>query len=155
MDRGKLEVLMRLAMLEAAKAAEEGNYPFGAVMTDSNGMVLASAHNTQVVDRDPTAHAEINLIRRLAKEYDEEQFNLFTLFSNAEACSMCFSAAIKTGIRTFIFGAPSEPHMDPYLTVTEVAHHSLSRLDITYGVLQEECVKQIREIRERQGRLGQ
>jgi tRNA(Arg) A34 adenosine deaminase TadA len=155
MDRGKLEVLMRLAMLEAAKAAEEENYPFGAVMTDSNGMVLASAHNTQVVDRDPTAHAEINLIRRLAKEYDEEQFNLFTLFSNAEACSMCFSAAIKTGIRTFIFGAPSEPHMDPYLTVTEVAHHSLSRLDITYGVLQEECVKQIREIRERQGRLGQ
>ena len=146
---------MRLAMLEAAKAAEEGNYPFGAVMTDSDGLVLASAHNTQVVDRDPTAHAEINLIRQLAKEYDEEQFSCLTLISNAEACSMCFSAAIKVGIRTFIFGAPSEPHMDPYLTVAEAAKHSQSQLVITYGVLQEECVKQIKEIRERQGRLGQ
>jgi len=146
---------MRLAMLEAAKAAEEGNYPFGAVMTDSDGLVLASAHNTQVVDRDPTAHAEINLIRQLAKEYDEEQFSCLTLISNAEACSMCFSAAIKVGIRTFIFGAPSEPHMDPYLTVAEVARHSQSQLDITYGVLRDECAQQIKEIRERQGRLGQ
>lgn len=155
MEKNFNEELMRLAIQEAATAAEEGNYPFGAVMTDSDGLVLASAHNTQVVDCDPTAHAEINLIRRVAKEYDEKQFNLFTLVSNAEACSMCFSAAIKTGIRTFIFGAPSEPHMDPYLTVTEVAHHSLSQLDITYGVLMDECVQQIKEIRERQGRLGQ
>lgn len=124
-------------------------------MVDSDGLVLASARNTQVADRDPTAHAEIKLIRRLAKEYDEEQFNQFTMVSNAEACSMCFSAAVKAGIRTFIFGAPSEPHMDPYLTVAEVARHSQSQLDITYGVLGDECAQQIKEIRERQGRLAQ
>ena len=155
MDIQKHNELMRLAMQEAAKAAEEGNYPFGAVMTDADGLVLVAAHNTQVTDRDPTAHAEIILIRRLAREYDEEQFNRFTLVSNAEACSMCFSAAIKAGIRTFVFGAPSEPHMDPYLTAEEVARHSLSPLDITYGVLLDDCVQQIKDIRERQGRLGQ
>ena len=124
-------------------------------MTDSDGLVLASAHNTQVVDRDPTAHAEINLIRQLAKEYDEEQFSCLTLISNAEACSMCFSAAIKVGIRTFIFGAPSEPHMDPYLTVADVARLCLRQLDFPFGFFSFECVKQIKEIRERQGRLGQ
>jgi tRNA(Arg) A34 adenosine deaminase TadA len=146
---------MRLAMQEAATAAEEGNYPFGAVMTDADGLVLATAHNTQETDRDPTAHAEISLIRRLAKEYDEEQFHKFIMVSNAEACSMCFSAAIKAGIRSYIFGAPSEAHMDPYLTVAEVARHSQRPLEIKYGVLQEECVKQIKEIRDRQGRLAQ
>jgi len=155
MDRREQEVLMRMAIQEATKAAEEGNYPFGAIMVDSDGLVLASARNTQVADRDPTAHAEIKLIRRLAKEYDEEQFNQFTMVSNAEACSMCFSAAVKAGIRTFIFGAPSEPHMDPYLTVAEVARHSQSQLDITFGVLGDECAQQIKEIRERQGRLAQ
>jgi len=155
MDKEKQEELMRLAMREAELAAEEGNYPFGAVMVDTEGNVLAAAHNTQVTERDPTAHAEINLIRRLAKEYDEAEFSHFTLVCNAEACSMCFSAAIKAGIRSFIFGAPSEPHMDPYLTVAEVARHSQSTLEITNGILQEKCVKQIKEIREKQGRLAQ
>lgn len=155
MELQKQNELMRLAMQEAAKAAEEGNYPFGAVMTDVDGLVLAAAHNTQETERDPTAHAEINLIRRLAKEFDEAQFSHFIMVSNAESCSMCFSAAIKAGIRTFIFGAPSESHMDPYLTVAEVASHSLSQLDITYDVLRDECVQQIKVIREKQGRLAQ
>jgi len=155
MENRKQEELMRMAMLEAGKAAEEGNYPFGAVMVDGEGNVLSTAHNTQETDRDPTAHSEINLIRRGAKVYDEEAFNRFTLVSNAEACSMCFSAAIKAGIRSYIFGAPSEPHMDPYITVAVVAKHSHSPLEITYWVLQDECVKQIKEIRERQGRLAQ
>jgi tRNA(adenine34) deaminase len=155
MELQRQNELMRLAMQEAATAAEEGNYPFGAVMTDADGLVLAAAHNTQETDRDPTAHAEINLIRRLAKEYDEEQFHKFIMVSNAESCSMCFSAAIKAGIRKFIFGAPSEPHMDPYLTVAEVVRHSLSQLEITYGVLMDECVQQIKEIRVQQRRLGQ
>lgn len=126
---------MRLAMQKAATAAEEGNFPFGAVMADADGLVLAVAQNTQETDRDPTAHAEINLIRQLAKEYKEELFDRFIMVSNAESCSMCFSAAIKAGIRIFIFGAPSEPHMDPYLTVAEVARHSQRPLEITYGVL--------------------
>jgi tRNA(adenine34) deaminase len=155
MELQRQNELMRLAMQEAATAAEEGNYPFGAVMTDADGLVLAVAHNTQETERDPSAHAEINLIRRLAKEYDNTQFNHFTMVSNAESCSMCFSAAIKAGIRSYIFGAPSEAHMDPYLTVAEVARHSQRPLEITYGVMQEECVKQIKEIRDRQGRLAQ
>ncbi len=155
MDRGKQEELMRMAIKEAAEAVEEGNYPFGAVVVDINELVIGRAHNTQNTDRDPTAHAEINLIRGLAKRHNEEEFEHFTLISNAESCSMCFSAAIKAGIRTFIFGAPSEPHMDPFLTVEEVARHSQSELVIIYGVLKDECTQQIAEARRLQGRLAQ
>ena len=156
MKTEKQEMLMRLAMQEAALAVEEGNYPFGAVAVDADGTVIASAHNTQVTDHDLTAHAEINLIRCLAEEVEESDFNRIILICNAQSCSMCFSAAIKAGICNYIFGAPNEPHMNPYLPVAEIAKHSRSALQITYGVLEEECAQQIAAMRKKQGgRLAQ
>lgn len=147
--------LIRLTMQEAQAAAEEGNYPFGAVVTDLKGNVIAAAHNTQETDQDPTAHAEINLIRRLAKNHSSEEFNRFYLISNAESCSMCFSAAIKAGIVYFIFGAPSETHMEPFLTVADVIKYCRTKLDISYGILEEECKRQIANIRANQEHLAQ
>ncbi len=155
LKKDKQKDLMRLAMGEAAKAVNEGNHPFGAVMVDEGGNVIGLAHNTQATDRDPTAHAEINLIRQLARTCNEETFSHFALICNAESCSMCFSAAIKAGILRYVFGAPSEPHMDPYLTVEAVARHSRNALEITYGVLEIECVRQIAEARALQGKLAQ
>jgi tRNA(adenine34) deaminase len=149
------EKLIRLAMQEAQAAADEGNYPFGAVVADSEGKVIAAAHNTQETDQDPTAHAEINLIRKLAREYEPEEFSRFYLASNAESCSMCFSAAIKAGIVHYIFGAPSEAHMEPFLTVADVAKYCRVSLDISFGVLEEECKHQIAEIRTKQSKLAQ
>lgn len=142
-------------MQEAAIAAKNGNYPFGAIMADESGQVIAAAHNTQVADQDPTAHAEINLIRQLSKDFAIDEFRKFVLVCNAESCSMCFSAAIKAGIRKYIFGAPSESHMDPFLTVAEIARHSKEKLEIVYGVLANECIQQIAEIRDQQGHLAQ
>lgn len=146
---------MRKAMREAEQAAWEGNYPFGAVAADRNGIVIQSAHNTQNTDRDPTAHAEINLIRILAKTHNENDFGDIILVSNAESCSMCFSAAIKAGIRQFIFGALSEAHMEPFLTVADIVKVSRVNLDVSFGVLADECREQIQKIRENQGKLAQ
>lgn len=147
--------LISLAIQEAQKAAEEGNYSFGTVITDLEGNVIAAAHNTQNTDRDLTAHAEINLIRQLAKSHKPEEFSQFYLISNAESCSMCFSAAIKTGIVHYIFGAPSEPHMEPFLTVADVVKYCRTKLDITYGILEKECKRQIAEVRANQDHLAQ
>lgn len=68
---------------------------------------------------------------------------------------MCFSAAIKAGITHFIFGAPSERHMEPYLTVADVVKFCRGKLDITYGVLADECRKQIAIARNQQAKLSQ
>ena len=149
------ENLIRLAMQEAKFASEEGNYPFGAVLADAEGNVIAAAHNSQVTDRDPTAHAEINLVRKLAKEYEQNEFRRYYLASNAESCSMCFSAAIKSGIVHYIFGAPSEAHMEPFLTTADVAKYCRVNLDISRGVLAQDCVRQIAEIRSKQNKLAQ
>ena len=149
------ENLIRMAMQEAQKAAEEGNYPFGTVVTDLEGNVIAVAHNTQETDKDPTAHAEINLIHQLAKSHKPEEFSQYYLISNAESCSMCFSAAIKAGIVHYIFGARSEMHMEPFLTVADVVKYCRTKLDITYYVLEEGCRLQIAEVRANQGHLAQ
>ncbi len=124
-------------------------------MTDSEGSVINCAYNTQNTDRDPTAHAEINLIRKLAKSRSLEEFSQYYLVSNAESCSMCMSAAIKAGIWHFVFGAPSEPHMEPYLTVSDIIKFCRRDLNVTFGVKEEECRKQINKIREEQGNLAQ
>ena len=68
MNQKVKEKLMRLAMSEADKAFREGNSPFGAVLADLEGNVIATAYNTTNNDIDPTAHAEINLIRKITKK---------------------------------------------------------------------------------------
>jgi tRNA(adenine34) deaminase len=146
---------MRLAIGQARVAAKEGNYPFGAVVALQDGTIIAIARNTQNTDNDPTAHAEMNIIRALAKTHTESDFVGFYLVCNAESCSMCFSAAIKAGIRHYVFGAPSEPHMDPYLTVSEVQKYCHQPLVLTTGVLADQCRAQIQEARRAQGKLAQ
>ena len=146
---------MHLAIAEARIATQEGNYPFGAVVALQDGTLLARAHNTQNSDNDPTAHAEMNIFRALAKTHSESEFTSFYLICNAESCSMCFSAAIKAGIQHYIFGAPSEPHMEPYLTVSEVQKYCRQPLNVTTGVLADQCREQILAARREQGKLAQ
>ena len=141
------EKLVRMAMEEASIAIMEGNSPFGAILTDLGGNVVEIAHNTQNTDSDPTAHAEINLIRSMAKKINNSDLSKYYLIGNAQSCSMCFSAAIKAKITNFIFGAESEPHMNPNLNVHEVAKHTQNDLNITSGILQFECKNQIDKAR--------
>ena len=54
-------------MEEASKAVAEGNAPYGAVLTDKNGNLIASAHNTARSSCDPTAHGEMNLLRKASQ----------------------------------------------------------------------------------------
>ena len=66
-DAATAERLVRLAMDLAGKAADRGDPPFGAVLADATGRVLAKASNRQVTPNDPTAHAAITLIRVAAR----------------------------------------------------------------------------------------
>jgi len=56
---------------------------------------------------------------------------------------MCFSAAIKSKIKNFIFGAPTELDSNPYITVFDIAKCSKDILNIESGILKEECIYQI------------
>jgi tRNA(adenine34) deaminase len=139
----RAEELIRLCQQEAESAITEGNSPIAAIITDSDGNILVCAHNTQNNDHDASAHAEINALRRLGELTASRYFDGCAMFSNAETCSMCAAAAIKACIRTFYYGAPAEPSMDPWLPLVEIAKASRLPLHVFGPLLADECAKQI------------
>lgn len=95
---------LRHAITVAKAAREHGNHPFGAVLVDKNGTTLLSAENTVVSDKDPTAHAELNLLRLASAKYSADELASCTLYASAEPCPMCASALIWSNIRSLVFG---------------------------------------------------
>lgn len=142
-DLATEEHLVRLAMREAAKAARRGDPPFGAVLANAAGTPLLRAGNTQVSRSDPTAHAEINLIRLAARRLNRSTLGGLRVATNAEPCSMCLSALVKSGVAAIHFGAPHEPHIDPPLPAAEIVGRARHRIELRGGILADECVAQI------------
>ncbi|MFA7314540.1 MAG: nucleoside deaminase [Candidatus Magasanikbacteria bacterium] len=143
------EKLMRIAMEEATKAFEEGNSPFGAVLTDVDGNIIAISHNTTNTSIDPTAHAEINLIRQITKQLTSKDLSAYYLISNAQSCAMCFAAAIKAKISHFIYGYGEDETLTPQINVFEMNKYCKQKANIETGILKEECKTQLEEIRKK------
>jgi tRNA(adenine34) deaminase len=137
------EQLVRTAMTLAAEAGSRGDPPFGALLVSPHGEVVAMASNRQVSGGDPTAHAELELLRAAATAGHRPPLRGFTVVVNAEPCSMCASALVKAEIGALVYGAPHEPHMDPDLDVTAVFARARRPPQVTAGVLAEESETQI------------
>ena len=146
------ETFVRLAMSQADMAMSEGNPPFGAVIVDENGEVLAVDHNT-AARSDMTCHAEINLIRKIAKDFNRTKLNGCTAFINAASCSMCASALIQAGVRDSYYGAPFEAHTNPAVSYTILAQYCKEPIHVHEGILADECKQQIERGREHQIRM--
>lgn len=98
------------ALREAAKAAEAGEVPVGAVIVDGDtGRVLAQAHNRVETDRDPTAHAELLAIRAAAAALGEnargKALTGCDLYVTLEPCPMCAQAIAFARLRRVYWGA--------------------------------------------------
>jgi len=132
-----------VAITEAQKAIETGNSPFGAVLCDKNGNIISVSHNTTNTDIDPTAHAEINVIKKACSKLNTKDLSDYYLISNAQSCSMCFSAAIKSKISNFIYGYAEDETLKPSITVFEMSEFCDQKINIESGILNEECKRQI------------
>ena len=141
------ENLMRIVMQEVEVAIKEGNSPFAAILIDEQGNIIEKAHNTAKTMCNPVLHAEINLISKACKKLNTMDLSKYYIMSNAWSCSMCMSACIKAQIHNFIFGAPSEPNMNPNVTIFEIKEKSTNELNIEIGILKEECQYQIENAR--------
>ena len=138
---------MQIANNEAESniLSKEGG-PFGAVIV-KNQEIIVIAHNQVLKNNDPTAHAEINLIRKACKDLNTKNLSNYVLISNAWSCSMCMSAAIKAKISNFIYGAKSENDMNPLITIFDIKEKTNNDLNIVTGILEEQCQKQIQDAR--------
>ncbi len=147
-DRERHESFIRLCIAEAAIAAAAGDPPFGAVLCDETGREVVRGRNTQKSDNDPTGHGEVNALRAAGIIRGSPDLSGWSLYSNAEPCSMCMSAIVKAGIAELVYGAAHEPHLDPYLPVGDVIARTARPPRVTSGVLADACADQIRNARE-------
>lgn len=99
---------MDLALIEAEAARDRGEVPIGAVVLGPDGDVLAKAGNRTLELRDPTAHAELLVIREACAKLGSERLIGCDLYVTLEPCGMCAGAISFARIRRLYFGAVDE-----------------------------------------------
>ena len=130
---------MQEALEEARSAAVAGEVPIGAVLA-VDGRVIARAGNRTIRDCDPTAHAEIIVLRKAAQVVDNYRLAGATLYVTVEPCSMCAGAMIQARIPRLVYGAD-----DPKGGAARSCFQILSdrrlnhQVEIAAGVLAAEC----------------
>ena len=95
---------MALALDQARMAAASGEVPVGAVLVQK-GQVIAMSRNALVSGNDPTAHAEITVLREAAKFIGNYRLNECELFVTLEPCAMCSGAILNARLKRVVFGA--------------------------------------------------
>lgn len=101
------DAFMGHALALAARAAEAGEAPIGALIVDAAGAVIADGANAPIALRDPTAHAEIIAIRRAAQALGNYRLKPgLTLYVTLEPCAMCAGAISAARIARLVYAAP-------------------------------------------------
>jgi tRNA(Arg) A34 adenosine deaminase TadA len=106
-SRDVQEHFLRQTIELARKARAEGNHPFGSLLTIDDAIVL-TAKNTVFTDRDPTAHAETNLIADAIRRLSPEDIRRSVLYTSCEPCAMCAGKLYWAGIRSLVYALSSE-----------------------------------------------
>ena len=97
--------VMGAALLEAEAAANEGEIPVGALILGPDGNVIATGRNSRVLEKDPTAHAEVNAIREAARVLGDRALDGCTLVVTLEPCVMCAGVILAARVPRVVFGA--------------------------------------------------
>jgi tRNA(adenine34) deaminase len=139
------ESWMRQAIVAAREAAAAGEVPVGAVLV-RGGELLAVAGNAPIALHDPTAHAEVLVMRTAATRLADYRLAGTTLYVTLEPCAMCAAAMLHARIERVVFGAwdPRVGAVGSRLNLFQVPGHN-HRIDFFGGVLAEECGSLLRE----------
>lgn len=148
------ESFMLRALAEAARAAQEGEVPVGAVIVRDE-QLIASAHNQREQLQDPTAHAEMIAITQAAAFLKSWRLLDCALYVTLEPCSMCAGAIVQARLPLVVYGAsdPKAGAVDSLFRLlqdTRLNH----RASVVGGVLAGECGRLLSEFFERQRELG-
>lgn len=144
---------MRRALEAAARARESGEVPVGACLIDSAGGLLAVSGNLTITNNDPTAHAEILVLREAAQKIGNYRLTETCLYTTIEPCAMCAGALVNARVKRLVYGATDE-RFGAVETIFRICDNgSLNhKIEIVSGVLREEC-KQLMQDFFRQKRL--
>jgi len=133
---------MQVALKEAKKGWVKGEVPVGAVLIDQFGKIIASDHNRCISLSDPTAHAEILVIRKAAKRLKNYRLTGTIMITTIEPCPMCMGAILNARLDQLVFGA-----FDPKSGASGSVYNLVEdgklrhRIKVSSGIMEEECRK--------------
>lgn len=135
---------MGVAIVEAERAASIGEVPVGAVLV-REGEVVGRGHNRREADRNPLAHAEILAVRQAAEGLGSWRLEGCTLYVTLEPCAMCAGALVNSRVDRLVFGAddPKAGYCGSLGNLVQDPRLN-HRLEVTGGVLAEECGELLR-----------
>jgi tRNA(adenine34) deaminase len=130
---------MQVALAEGRAAALAGEVPVGAVLV-RDAQIVARSSNRTIRDTDPTAHAEIVVLREAARTLGNYRLAETTLYVTIEPCTMCAGAMIQARIPRLVYGC-DDPKGGAVRSCFEILADSRlnHRVDVTAGVLAEVC----------------
>lgn len=146
------EANLRRALELAEAAAAAGDVPIGAVLTC--GDLRLEAKNEKEARRDPTAHAEMLLLREAARRLDAWRLSRATMYVTKEPCVMCAGALIAARIERLVYGA-RDPKGGADGSAFDILRSPRTnhRLEVTAGILEAEAAEQLqRFFQSRRGR---
>jgi tRNA(adenine34) deaminase len=135
------EKYMKMALDEAEKAGQSGEVPVGAILLKGD-QVLAKDHNRCIELSDPTAHAEILVLRKGGKILKNYRLNDTVMYVTAEPCPMCVSAMVHSRIFRLVFGTP-EPKFGAVESKFKLMDNNglNHKVKVDRGILEKECAE--------------
>ena len=130
---------MQEALAEARAAVAAGEVPIGAVLVH-DAEILARSGNRTIRDCDPTAHAEIAVLREAARLLGNYRLADTTLYVTIEPCSMCAGAIIQARVPRLVYGADDPKGGAVHSCFEVLSHPRLNhQVEVTSGVLAADC----------------
>jgi tRNA(adenine34) deaminase len=126
---------MEEALRAAQRALEANEVPIGAIVV-LEGRVVGQGFNRNLMDNDPTAHAEVVALREAGRNVGNHRLGDCELFATIEPCAMCAGAMIHARIRRLVYGA-DDPKAGAVRSVLQVINHSQlnHQMEVRGGVL--------------------
>ena len=136
---------MQVAIEQAKIAEENGDIPIGAVIVLEN-RIIAKAYNQREQLRDPTAHAEIIALTQAAAFVESWRLNGCTMYVTLEPCPMCAGALVLSRMDRLVYGC-DDPKAGACKSLYNIVQDERlnHRLEVTSGILQEQCRQQLQE----------
>ena len=145
MQSGEDAAWMELALDQARLAAAAGEVPVGALVI-KDGEIIGRGHNRNLLDNDPTAHAEIVALRQAAARLGNHRLVGCVMVATIEPCSMCAGALIHARIARLVYGASDPKAGAAGSTVQVINHPRLNHhMEVTAGVLAGRCSEILQE----------
>ena len=137
------EKWMQVAILEANIAKDKGEVPVGSILVQNN-QIISKAHNCPISKNDPTAHAEIEVLRKAGEKLNNYRLPQTTLYVTLEPCAMCLGAMIHARIERVVFGA-SDFKSGVCGSTIDLSSESIfnHQISVSGGVLELECMKML------------